>query len=177
MLDNPNEIRNMGKNISDLTKDEIAKMFPVKLSSHSTQWKEIYEKERNLILNVLNDRILRIEHFGSTSIPNMTAKDTIDILIEISDENNFNIEIIEKLKTIGYDYILQNEGNSQHMVFVKGYSPTREKDQTFHIHMGPKNHKIWDRIFFRDYLTENKDRAKQYENLKIELSENTNMTG
>lgn len=151
----------MDKKITDLTKDEIAKIFPVKLSSYSTQWKEIYEKERNLLLNILKDEILRIEHFGSTSIPNLIAKDTIDILIEISNENNFNSEIIKKLKTIGYDYILQKEGNSQHMVFVKGYSPTGEKDQTFHIHMGPKNHKIWYRIFFRDYLTENINIAQQ----------------
>ncbi len=161
----------MEKKITDLTKDEIAKLFPVKLSSHSSEWKGIYENERNLILNVLNDEILRIEHFGSTSIPNVIAKDTIDILIEISDENNFNNKIIEELKTIDYDYILQNEENSQHMVFVKGYSPTGEKDQTFHIHMGPKNHKIWDRIFFRDYLTENKEITEQYEILKIKLSE------
>ena len=161
----------MEKRITDLTKDEIARLFPVKLSAHTRKWKRIYEKERNLILNLLNDDILRIEHFGSTSIPDLTAKDTIDILIEISDKNNFNNEIIEKLKTIDYDYILQNEGDSQHMVFVKGYSPTGEKDQTFHIHMGPKNHKIWDRIFFRDYLTENKEIAEQYGILKIKLSE------
>ena len=164
-------LKNMERRITDLTKDEIARLFPVKLSSHSSKWKGIYENERNLILNVLNDEIIRIEHFGSTSIPNLAAKDTIDILIEISDEKNFNKEVIEKFKTINYDYILQNEGNSQHMVFVKGYSPTGEKDQTFHVHMGPKNHKIWDRIFFRDYLIENKEIAERYEILKIKLSE------
>ena len=161
----------MEKRITDLTKDEIAKMFPVKLSSYSTQWKVIYEKERKLIIKVLHDKILRMEHFGSTSIPEMTAKDTIDMLIEIADKDNFSNEIIEKLQAINYDYILQNEGNSQHMVFVKGYDPTGEKDQTFHIHMAPKDHNIWDRIFFRDYLTKNKDIARQYENLKIVLSE------
>ncbi|HUH18617.1 GrpB family protein [Albibacterium sp.] len=161
----------MEKRITDLTKDEIAKLFPVKLSSHTSQWKGIYEKERDLILSVLNDVILRIEHFGSTSVPNIIAKDTIDILIEISDENNFNSEIVEKFKTINYDYILQNEGSSQHMVFVKGYSPTGEKGQTFHVHMGPKNHQIWDRILFRDYLRERIEIAQQYEILKIKLSE------
>ena len=161
----------MEKRVTDLTKEEIAKMFPVKLSSYYGEWKEIYKKERDRLLSTLNDEILRIEHFGSTSIPDMVAKDTIDILIEISDENNFNDEIIEKLKTIDYDYILQNEGNYQHMVFVKGYSPIGEKCQTFHIHMGPKNHIIWDRVFFRDYLTTNKEIAQQYKELKIRLSE------
>ena len=161
----------MEQRITDLTKDEIAKLFPVKLFSYSNRWKGIYEDERDLILSVLNEEILRIEHFGSTSIPNLTAKDTIDILIEISDEKNFSSEIIQKFESIDYDYILQNEGSSQHMVFVKGYSPTGEKGQTFHIHLGPKNHKIWDRIYFRDYLTEHKEIAEQYEILKIKLSE------
>src|SRR5690606_13637001 len=153
------------------TKDEIAKLFPVKLFSYSSQWKGIYENERDLILSVLKEEILRIEHFGSTSIPNLTAKDTIDILIEISDEKNFSSEIIQKFESIDYDYILQNEGSSQHMVFVKGYSPTGEKGQTFHVHMGPKNHQIWDRILFRDYLRERIEIAQQYEILKIKLSE------
>jgi GrpB-like predicted nucleotidyltransferase (UPF0157 family) len=161
----------MEKRVTDFTKEEIAKMFPVNLSSYKVDWKEIYEAEKNLILKNLNDKVLRIEHFGSTSIPNMIAKDTIDILVEISDSNNFSNEIIEKLRKIDYDYILQNEGEYQHMVFLKGYSPIGEKGQTFHIHMGPKTHKIWDRLFFRDYLTDNKDIAQQYENLKNELSE------
>jgi GrpB-like predicted nucleotidyltransferase (UPF0157 family) len=161
----------METNITDLTKEEIAKMFPVKLSPYKVEWKEIFETEKKLIFEILNDRVLRVEHFGSTAVPNMIAKDTIDILVEISDENNFSNEIIEKLKIIGYEYILQNEGNHQYMVFIKGYNATGEKGQTFHIHMGPKNHKIWDRIFFRDYLTNNNDVAKQYESLKTELSE------
>lgn len=161
----------METKVTDLTKEEIAQMFPVKLSPYKADWTEIYKTEKTLILKTLNDKVLRVEHFGSTSIPNMIAKDTIDILVEISDDNNFSNEIIEKLKTIEYDYILQNEGEYQHMIFVKGYSPTGEKGQTFHIHMGPKTHKIWDRIFFKDYLTDKKDIAQQYENLKKELSE------
>lgn len=161
----------MEKKITDLTKEEIAKMFPVNLYPYKTVWKGIYEAEKKLILETLNGQVLRIEHFGSTSIPNMTAKDTIDILIEIPDNYNFSNEIVEKLKTIDYDYILQTEGEYQHMVFVKGYSPTGEKGQTFHIHMGPKTHKIWDRIFFRDYLTDNRDIAQRYESLKTALSE------
>lgn len=161
----------MEKKITDLTKEEIANMFPVNLSPYSSAWKEMYEAEKTLLLEALHDKALRIEHFGSTSIPGMIAKDTIDILIEILDGDNFSNEIIQRLKTLDYDYILQTEGEHQYMVFVKGYSPTGEKGQTFHIHMAPKAHKIWDRIFFRNYLTDNKAIARQYETLKNNLSE------
>ena len=39
----------MEKKVTDLTKQEIAKMFPVKLSKHSIQWKAIYTNEKELI--------------------------------------------------------------------------------------------------------------------------------
>ncbi len=161
----------MSKNIAELSKEEIAKLFPVRLSQHNTGWKAIYKVEKQSILNTLGSRILRIEHFGSTAIPNLTAKDTIDILIEIDEEDFLNKQIIDSLKSLAYDYILQNEGEHQHMVFVKGYSTTGEKGQTFHIHMGPKQHPIWDRIFFRDYLIEKPEIAKAYEALKLKLAE------
>lgn len=161
----------MDKRVTDLTKEEIAKMFPVELYPYDCKWKDIYLNEEKLILKALGNKVLRIEHFGSTSIPNITAKDTIDVLIAISDEDNFSNNIIDELKCINYDYILQNEEGSSHMVFVKGYSATGEKDQTFHIHMGPISHKIWDRIYFRDYLRERPEVAREYENLKQTLSE------
>lgn len=161
----------MKQRVTDLTKDEIAKLFPVALYPYDSKWNEIYLVEEKLLLNTVGDKILRIEHFGSTSIPNIIAKDTIDILIAISEEDNFSNEIIEALKDIDYDYILQNEGGTQHMVFVKGYSATGEKGQTFHIHMGPLSHKIWDRIYFRDYLRVRSDIAKEYANLKETLCE------
>ena len=161
----------MEKKVTDLTKQEIAKMFPVVLAKHNIHWKVIYMSEKELLLKALGTLILRIEHFGSTSIANIKAKYTIDILIEISEENNFKNVIVNKLRAIGYDYILQNENNSKHMVFVKGYDATGEKGQTFHIHMGPSNHIIWERIYFRDYLIEKPELAERYESLKIILAE------
>lgn len=56
------------------------------------------------------------------------------------------------------------------MIFVKGYGPDGEKSQTFHIHMGPKEHQIWDRLYFRDYLIEKPELAKRYEKLKLNLA-------
>ncbi|MEN2402488.1 GrpB family protein [Flavobacterium sp. MC2016-06] len=55
----------MSKKIIELSKEEIAKLFPVELSTYKMEWKDIYENEKTTILNVLNDFILRIEHFGT----------------------------------------------------------------------------------------------------------------
>jgi len=160
----------MADKITDLNKEEIAQLYPVELHPYDSKWKDIYLNEEMLILRAIGNKILRIEHFGSTAIGNIVAKDIIDILIAISPEDYLSDEIIENLKAIHYDYMLQKEGDFQHMVFLKGYNVTGEKAQTFHIHMGPVDHIIWDRIYFRDYLREFREIARQYENLKKELS-------
>ena len=160
----------MADKITDLSKEEIAKLYPVELYPYNSKWQDVYHEEEMLILGAIGNKILRIEHFGSTAIGNIVAKDTIDILIAISPEDYSSNEIIEKLKAIQYDLTLQKEGETQHMVLLKGYNTTGEKAQTFHIHMGPANHIIWDRIYFRDYLRKYVEVREQYENLKKNLS-------
>ena len=159
------------KRVNELSKEEIARIFPVKLSPYNSQWATIFNQERQLISNTLGDIIVRIEHFGSTSIPNLTDKDTIDILVDIRDNELLNESIIEKMRDISYDYFLQEDGEPPYGVFVKGYNTTGVMEQTFHVHVGPQNHKLWDRLYFRDYLRENHEIARQYETLKIELAE------
>lgn len=74
------------------------------------------------------------------------------------------------MKALGYDFNWQNEGNQPHMIFIRGYDLANPKEQTYHIHAGPKNHPIWDRLLFRDFLIEHPQIAKQYEQLKLKLS-------
>lgn len=115
--------------------------------------------------------VSRIEHFGSTSVPGLSSKDTIDILMEVQFEEAKNQKLIEFMKILSYDFNWQNEGDNSHMVFLKGYNLSGPKQQTFHIHAGPKNHPIWDRLYFRDYLIQHKGASVEYEELKEDLAE------
>ena len=45
-----------------------------------------------------------------------------------------------------------------------------KNEQIFHIHMCPKDNAMWEQIDFRDYLNSNNKRAKEYEDLKLELA-------
>ena len=56
-----------------------------------------------------------------------------------------------------------------HVSFGKGYHVDGKKEQIFHIHMCPKDNVMWKQIDFRNFLNSNSERAKQYENLKLEL--------
>ena len=82
------------------------------------------------------------------------------MLIEIPTELLFDQDLIAKFETLGYSY----------MSFGKGYRFDGKKEQIYHIHMCPKDNAMWEQLLFRDYLNENEDRAKAYEELKLELA-------
>jgi GrpB-like predicted nucleotidyltransferase (UPF0157 family) len=158
------------RTLQDLSKEEIGQLFPVEICAYNDVWPKLYEEEKNLIIKTIDPGLFsRIEHFGSTSIPGLYAKDTIDMLMEVEFSESNNEKLVEQMKTLGYEFNWQNEGPNTHMVFVKGYNVDSPKDQTYHIHAGPKAHPIWDRLLFKDYLIKHPDVAKAYEELKIEL--------
>lgn len=161
------------KTLLDLTKEDWNTLFPVKLYDHNPEWKVIFNLEKDAILGVLGDLVLRIEHFGSTSIPNIKAKPYIDIIIEIDKDMLFDEGIISKLGELGYTHfkVPEREGIDAYMSFGKGYNIKGENEQIFHIHMCPKDNYMWNQIDFRDYLIANPDRAKAYEKLKTELAD------
>ncbi|MTI41117.1 GrpB family protein [Fulvivirga lutimaris] len=161
------------KSLYDLTKEDWNTLFPVKLYDHNPEWKVIFKLEKEVILDKLGDDVLRIEHFGSTSIPNIKAKPYIDIIIEIEKEKLFDEDIISKLSELEYTHfkVPEREGIDAYMSFGKGYNLEGENGQIFHIHMCPKDNYMWNQLDFRDYLIANPDRAKAYEKLKLELAD------
>jgi len=48
------------------------------------EWAQLFEKEKRLLLDTFGDKIIAIEHVGSTAIPGVSAKPLIDMNIAIS---------------------------------------------------------------------------------------------
>ena len=74
------------------------------------------------------------------------------------------------MKARKYYYILRTDREPPYLMFIKGISSEGITGQTYHIHMAEKGHPIWDKIYFRDYLIEKPELARQYENLKKDLA-------
>lgn len=111
------------KKLSDLSKSEIGRLFPIVISSYNDNWPNFFEKEKQLILNTLEHSMFsRLEHFGNTSVRGHSAKDTIDILMEVDFEETKSQRLIDQMKGLGYEFNWQNEGSHTYMMFVKGYS-------------------------------------------------------
>lgn len=161
------------KDLSRLTKEQFNARYPVALVDHKPEWAKLFEAEKALIQSsVGTGLILRIEHFGSSSIPGIKAKPYIDILIEIDQSLLFDEDLIGQFKHIDYQYwkVPEREEIDAYMSFGKGYYNDGTTSQIFHIHMCPSDHFMWTQIAFRDFLIANQERAKAYESLKMELA-------
>ncbi len=151
----------MCKPLSEMTLEELWELFPIQLTQHQVYWADWYQEEKNLLLLVLPHTV-KMHHIGSTSIEGICAKPIIDILVEA---NLSEFEIIKSvLLNNGYICMAQNQTSID---FNKGYTPNGFAEKVFHIHL--RSHGDNDELYFRDYLNEHSEIAKEYEKLKLSL--------
>lgn len=163
----------MKNNLLELTRDDWNSLFPVELSAHNPNWKIIFQHEKERILkSISSEKLIRFEHFGSTSIPGLKAKPYIDMLVEIPKELLFHETLIHQFEELGYTHfkVPERDDIEAYMSLVKGYELDGTKAQIFHIHMCPKSNAMWSQLKFRDFLITHPERAKKYEILKTELA-------
>ena len=143
-------------------------MDAVVIADYDPCWPQWFEQESANLQTILpKDLVLRIEHVGSTAIPGMAAKPVIDMLVEISSFDCAKAIAIPRLQERGYEYIWRSDRPPGHMMFIKRASPNGPR--THHLHMAPVEHKLWERVYFRDYLRTAPEEAHRYAQLKRDL--------
>ncbi|WP_346886918.1 GrpB family protein [Clostridium sp. UBA1056] len=137
----------------------------VKLAPYTDQWKDEFNKEKNLLSSVVGDYVLAIEHVGSTSIKGLDSKPIIDIAMGVKSLNVVN-DFRELLESIGYNY--RGDGGIEgRVLFAKG----SEELRTHYLHVEAINSNMWkNHIYFRDYLRLHSDYVNEYSKLKNELA-------
>jgi GrpB-like predicted nucleotidyltransferase (UPF0157 family) len=155
--------------LKDMTIGELGKLFPIIITDYSDRWHDLYIAEAKLITDsFLQTDGVKIDHIGSTAIPGLKAKPTIDILMQITEQIDIQ-KLKDTFRSLGYLINDHPENPAPHMTFVKGYTKQGFKGQAYHVHI--RYHGDWDEIRFRDYLIKNKEIAKEYEILKLELAD------
>ena len=151
-----------------------ARIYPVILSEYNPAWPEWYAEEKaNLERLVEIENIARISHFGSTAVPGLTAKPTIDILLEISEAADID-KLITSLSPY-YIYLKEESAPTVltpplHLMFLKGYLSDGFAEKVYHIHVVRAGD--WDeRLLFKDYLIAHPEIATEYASLKRALFE------
>lgn len=156
-----------------MTDKQRAKLYPIILTEYNPNWVIWYSEEQLKIEQAIGmENIARIRHYGSTSIPGMFAKPTVDILLEIP-KNADVADLKERMKSADYWCLdgdaLTMETPPPHMMFLGGYTPSGFAERVFHIHVQYIG--VWepDEILFRDYLITHSKTAQEYADLKRSL--------
>ncbi|TFG31658.1 GrpB family protein [Candidatus Thorarchaeota archaeon] len=138
----------------------------VRVVPYNDNWPTEYENEVNRIRGVLGEEIVSAHHIGSTSIPGMSAKPIIDILLEVR-----NIEKIDSYNNdmIALGYEPRGElGLPGRRYFSREYP---ENVRTHHVHAYQTgNIELVRHLAFREYMITHPDDAKVYSELKIVLA-------
>jgi GrpB-like predicted nucleotidyltransferase (UPF0157 family) len=141
---------------------------------YNSEWLRMFELEKNHLFSCLPNTILkRIEHFGSTSVPNLASKPIIDMLVEVTSLEETKNRIVPILTFQGYEYFWRPTwGDNVPPYYAWFIKRDSQGHRTHHIHMVEHDFEIWDRLLFRDYLIEHPDIAKEYETIKVRLAKN-----
>ena len=126
-------------------------------------WPEIYRLEAARISQALDVDFLDIQHIGSTAVPGLAAKPTIDILAAVR-KLGPSEEYSCQLETLGYQFESQVD-DAIRLFFRKG------APRTHHLHIVEFGSWEYRRhLLFRDHLRAYPDTARAYERLKRELA-------
>jgi GrpB-like predicted nucleotidyltransferase (UPF0157 family) len=155
--------KSLEQRIEDAIREQIS-VLP-----YDTEWPDLFENEAQFLRSKLSKSLIsRIEHFGSTAVPGVAAKPIIDMLVQVSSLEETKGEIVSILEAEGYDYFWRTDVSPAYAWFIKRNA---EGQRTHHIHMVEADSKLWERLYFRDYLREFPEEAKGYAELKQSLSE------
>lgn len=159
----------MGKELSEMTLEELWKLFPIILKEHNREYKNWYEIEKESLINCINKKnILRINHIGSSAVEGLISKPTVDILLEIDNKTNIE-QLTNTLAQNGWGLMSSRKNPNMQLSFNKGYTKEGFAEKVYHLHV--RYYDDWNELYFRDYLIEHRGVADEYGKLKLGLLE------
>jgi GrpB-like predicted nucleotidyltransferase (UPF0157 family) len=136
---------------------------PIEIRESDPEWPRLYAAEEARIRSALGDRVIRIEHTGSTAVPGLPAKAIIDIVLEVRD-TSVETEYVPDLEAAGYVLRIREPDWFEHRLF-KG------TDRDVNLHVFPARCDEVERmLLFRDWLRTHSDERMLYATVKRELA-------
>lgn len=134
----------------------------IEVVAYNPIWPKLFEKEIQEIKKIFSSgRIICVEHYGSTSVPDLCAKPIIDISIGLN-EFSLSKEEISKFTSLGYEYF--GRALAYERFFLR--KRATEKFNLAIVHYGGK---VWkENLFVREYLRNHNHVAREYEQIKLQ---------
>ena len=137
----------------------------VKVVPYEPAWRDLYEAEAERIHAALGDKVLAVEHAGSTSVEGLDAKPIIDLMVAVASPASA-AELRPALAGLGYEFRPEDEVPGR-LFFVRGPRDNR----THHLSLTELDGEFWRvQVLFRDHLRSHPDAADAYRRLKRKLA-------
>ena len=163
MSRDPYDVAWYDEHLPKISKDVQFLSRPIEIVEYDPEWPRLYAREEQRIRSILGDRVVRIEHAGSTSVPGLPAKPLIDIVLEVpnsADERSY----VPDLEAAGYRVVIREPEWFEHRVF-KG------PDTNVNLHTFTAGcEEVDEMLLFRDHLRESADDRELYARKKRELA-------
>jgi GrpB-like predicted nucleotidyltransferase (UPF0157 family) len=136
---------------------------PITLVDYDPAWPGLFARDAERIRGALGERVLRLEHTGSTSVPGLAAKPCIDMTMVVPDSSD-EPTYVPALEAAGYVLWIREPHWYEHRVF-KG------PDTNVNLHVfSPGSPELDRMVGFRDWLRTHDDDRALYEQTKRDLA-------
>lgn len=130
----------------------------VDLYEYDPSWPDRFEAARADLIQACGDLVVAVHHIGSTAVPGLIAKPTIDIALVVSSVEDFvaNVGAVERL---GYEYRPTAQFNDEHLFLRR----IEDDERTQHLHViSDTCRDLDDWLEFRDHLRRDREAARRY---------------
>lgn len=145
-----------------LTKILTQSKKKINIVPYDPEWPNIFKIHANELKSVLKENCIDIYHVGSTSVPGLCAKPTVDIMCVVKNLSNIN----NILKNIGYEP--KGEFNLPLRLF---FSRKQPNDINLHVVKENSGEISWN-LTFQNYLRNNSEARELYAKTKLDLVNN-----
>jgi len=139
---------------------------PIDLAEYDPAWPVLFQREAARIRAVLGERVLLLEHVGSTSVPGLCAKPILDLLLVVADSAD-EPAYVPPMEAAGYPLRIREPDWHEHRLF-KGLDPV------VNIHVfSAGSPEIGRMLAFRDHLRADAADRDLYADAKRDLAART----
>jgi GrpB-like predicted nucleotidyltransferase (UPF0157 family) len=136
---------------------------PIQLVDYDPEWPQIFAREALRIKTALGERILLLEHVGSTSVPGLAAKPRIDMLLVVADSAD-EPAYVPALEAVSYVLKIREPDWYEHRMF-------NGSDIALNLHVfSPGCPETERMLLFRNWLRIHLSDQQLYERTKRELA-------
>ena len=135
----------------------------IEIVDYDRRWPALFAREADRIRRLLGERVVRLEHVGSTSVPDLPAKSIIDVVLEVPDSSD-EPAYVPDLEARGYVLRIREPRWFEHRM-LEG------PDTNINLHVFSAGCSETDRMaLFRDRLRSNEEDRRWYARVKRQLA-------